>query len=117
VIFIILRQNISELGYLPSIGKSLPLANRGSKACFNFAAACASFTIRSLSWRLRPEAEKIAAPVPQHLAVNLIAPKVHEHHLIVTLARGRGPPSVRQAIGRQDDDSPGPWRVCHEEVS
>jgi hypothetical protein len=30
------------------------------------------------SWRLRPEAEKIAAPVPQHMAVNLIALKVHE---------------------------------------
>jgi ribosomal protein S18 acetylase RimI-like enzyme len=40
VIFIILRQNFSVLGYLPSIGNSLPLANRGSKACFNFAAAC-----------------------------------------------------------------------------
>jgi hypothetical protein len=63
VIFIILRQNISVLGYLPSIGKSLLLANRGSKACFNFAAACASFTIRSLPWRLSPEAEKFAAPM------------------------------------------------------
>jgi hypothetical protein len=48
-------------------------------ACLNFAAACASLiTITSSSWRLRPEAEKIAAPVPQHMAVNLIALKVHE---------------------------------------
>jgi hypothetical protein len=79
LIFNILRQNISVLRHLPPIGKSLPLANRASKACLNFAAACASLiTIRSSSWRLRPEAEKIAAPVPQHMAVNLIALKVHE---------------------------------------
>jgi hypothetical protein len=36
----IVRQNISVLGHLPSIGKSFPLANRASKACLNFAAAC-----------------------------------------------------------------------------
>ena len=34
------------------------------KVCWNFAAACASLiTIRSLSCRLRPDAEKFAAPV------------------------------------------------------
>jgi hypothetical protein len=55
------------------------LGNRASKACLNFAAACASLiTIRSSSC-LRPEAEKIAAPVPQHLAVNLTALKVHDY--------------------------------------
>jgi len=55
------------------IGKASPPTNRASKARLNTAAASAlSITIRSLFCRLRPEAEKLAAP-----PVDLVALEVH----------------------------------------
>ncbi len=60
-----------------------PLANRASKLRLNAAAASAlSITIKSLSCRLRPDAEKFAAPVRQ-LAVDLVALEVHRRGRLV----------------------------------
>lgn len=48
----------------PASERASPLANRASKLCLKAAAASVlSITIKSLSCRLRPEAEKFAAPV------------------------------------------------------
>jgi hypothetical protein len=55
-------------GHLASADRASPLANSASKVRLNAEAASAlSITIKSLSWRLRPDAEKFAAPVRSHL--------------------------------------------------
>jgi hypothetical protein len=46
------------------VNRASPLANRASKARLNAPAApTLSITIKSVSWRFNPEAEKFAAPV------------------------------------------------------
>jgi hypothetical protein len=69
-------------GYLAPAGRALLLANRDSKLCLNAAAAPAlSITIKSLSWRLRPDAEKFAAPVRSN------RPSIVHQRACVLLAR------------------------------
>ena len=62
------RSSVDKVTHLAPAGRASPLANCASKLRLKLAAASApSITIRSLSCRLRPDAEKFAAPVRSNL--------------------------------------------------